>query len=174
MNTAEYSPRCCPNNSLSTACRGLTRTTSKIGVITVEDISKSVHAIILAGGSADNPLARYRAMPAVELGEWPGHSHLVIGTAAKYLGGAVTVRHYGQVQSLEQRSVPVSAGSSTQLIDISISNCIRSGVNKLCAPHPHPFCKSLRQSLSCNPLLAAQPLGCLPCCSTLLHGAGMC
>ena len=38
-------------------------------MITVEDISKSVHAIILAGGSADNPLARYRAMPAVELGE---------------------------------------------------------------------------------------------------------
>ena len=36
----------------------------------MEDISKSVHAIILAGGSADNPLARYRAMPAVELGEW--------------------------------------------------------------------------------------------------------
>ncbi|KAK9914771.1 hypothetical protein WJX75_000324 [Coccomyxa subellipsoidea] len=69
--------------------RGLSRTTSKIGVITVEDISKSVHAIILAGGSSDNPLARYRAMPAVEL------------------------------------------GSSTQLIDISISNCIRSGVNKL-------------------------------------------
>ncbi|CAK0781127.1 hypothetical protein CVIRNUC_005292 [Coccomyxa viridis] len=69
--------------------RGLSRTTSKVGVITVEDISKSVHAIILAGGSADNPLARYRAMPAVEL------------------------------------------GSSTQLIDISISNCIRSGVNKL-------------------------------------------
>ncbi|BDA43485.1 Glucose-1-phosphate adenylyltransferase [Coccomyxa sp. Obi] len=69
--------------------RGLSRTTSKIGVITVEDISKSVHAIILAGGSSDNPLARYRAMPAVEL------------------------------------------GSSTQLIDIPISNCIRSGVNKL-------------------------------------------
>ena len=40
-------------------------------MITVEDISKSVHAIILAGGSADNPLARYRAMPAVELGERP-------------------------------------------------------------------------------------------------------
>ena len=56
---------------LTTACRGLSRTTSKIGVITVEDISKSVHAIILAGGSADNPLARYRAMPAVELGERP-------------------------------------------------------------------------------------------------------
>ena len=52
-------------------CRGLSRTTSKVGVITVEDISKSVHAIILAGGSADNPLARYRAMPAVELGEVP-------------------------------------------------------------------------------------------------------
>jgi hypothetical protein len=44
------------------------RTTSKVGVITVEDISKSVHAIILAGGSSDNPLARFRAMPAVELG----------------------------------------------------------------------------------------------------------
>ena len=54
-------------------CRGLSRTTSKIGVITVEDISKSVHAIILAGGSSDNPLARYRAMPAVELGT--AHSH---------------------------------------------------------------------------------------------------
>ena len=49
--------------------RGLSRTTSKIGVITVEDISKNVHAIILAGGSSDNPLARYRAMPAVELGQ---------------------------------------------------------------------------------------------------------
>lgn len=50
------------------ANRGLLRTTSKVGVITVEDISKSVHAIILAGGSSDNPLARFRAMPAVELG----------------------------------------------------------------------------------------------------------
>ena len=59
--------------------RGLQRTTSKIGVITVEDISKNVHAIILAGGSSDNPLARYRAMPAVELGQAPAH---VLFTAA--------------------------------------------------------------------------------------------
>lgn len=48
--------------------RGLRRMTSKKGVVTVEDISSSVHAIILAGGPADNPLARYRAMPSVELG----------------------------------------------------------------------------------------------------------
>ena len=31
--------------------------------------SCSVHGVILAGGPSDNPLARYRAMPAVELGE---------------------------------------------------------------------------------------------------------
>ena len=35
------------------------------------------------------------------------------------------------------------AGSSTQLIDISISNCIRSGVNKLCASFPHPTHKTV-------------------------------
>ncbi len=45
--------------------------TSKAGVVMVEDISASVHAIILAGGPADNPLARYRAMPSVELGAMP-------------------------------------------------------------------------------------------------------
>jgi len=32
-----------------------------------------VHAVILAGGPSDNALARYRAMPAVELGEFPSH-----------------------------------------------------------------------------------------------------
>ncbi len=53
------------------ARRGLRRTTSKAGVVMVEDISASVHAIILAGGPADNPLARYRAMPSVELGAEP-------------------------------------------------------------------------------------------------------
>ena len=43
----------------------------KIDKITGEDISRSVHAVILAGGPSDNPLARTRAMPAVELG---GHT----------------------------------------------------------------------------------------------------
>ncbi len=44
-------------------------TLRKIDRITTDDISRSVHAVILAGGPSDNPLARYRAMPAVELGE---------------------------------------------------------------------------------------------------------
>jgi glucose-1-phosphate adenylyltransferase len=52
-------------------------------------LSDSVHGVILAGGPADNPLARFRAMPAVEL------------------------------------------GANTQLIDVTISNCIRSGINKI-------------------------------------------
>lgn len=33
------------------------------------DISRSVAALVLAGGSSDNPLARNRAMPAIEIGE---------------------------------------------------------------------------------------------------------
>lgn len=45
-------------------------TLRKIDRISSEDISRSVHAVILAGGPSDNPLARYRAMPAVELGEY--------------------------------------------------------------------------------------------------------
>ena len=98
-------------------------------MITVEDISKSVHAIILAGGSADNPLARYRAMPAVELGRRPGHSYLAIRTTAIATSGT-TITEYGPPEQ-SHIAVPVPAGSSTQLIDISISNCIRSGVNKL-------------------------------------------
>ncbi len=32
-------------------------------------ISTSVAALVLAGGSSDNPLARNRAMPAIEIGE---------------------------------------------------------------------------------------------------------
>ena len=40
----------------------------KIDRITSDDISRTVHAVILAGGPSDNPLARFRAMPAVELG----------------------------------------------------------------------------------------------------------
>jgi glucose-1-phosphate adenylyltransferase len=53
------------------------------------DISSTVAALVLAGGSSDNPLARNRAMPAIEI------------------------------------------GSNLRLIDIPISNCIRSGVNKM-------------------------------------------
>lgn len=44
-------------------------TLRKIDRITTDDISRSVHAVILAGGPSENPLARFRAMPAVELGE---------------------------------------------------------------------------------------------------------
>ena len=36
--------------------------------LTSDDIGQKVHAVILAGGSQDNPLARYRAMPAMEIG----------------------------------------------------------------------------------------------------------
>ena len=60
--------------------RGLRRLTSKKGVVTVEDISASVHAIILAGGPADNPLARYRAMPSIELGARRLEGNLAMGT----------------------------------------------------------------------------------------------
>ena len=44
-------------------------TLRKIAKLTVDDISRRVHAVILAGGPQNNPLARFRAMPAVELGE---------------------------------------------------------------------------------------------------------
>jgi glucose-1-phosphate adenylyltransferase len=54
-----------------------------------QEITQSVAALVLAGGSSDNPLARARAMPALEI------------------------------------------GSNLRLIDIPISNCIRSGVNKM-------------------------------------------
>ncbi|KAK9794930.1 hypothetical protein WJX73_010196 [Symbiochloris irregularis] len=64
-------------------------TLRKIARLTVDDISRKVHAVILAGGPQNNPLARFRAMPAVEL------------------------------------------GANTQLIDVTISNCLRSGINKL-------------------------------------------
>ena len=30
------------------------------------------------------------------------------------------------------------AGANAQLIDVPISNCIRSGINKMCAPRPEP------------------------------------
>lgn len=131
---------------LTTAYRGLSRTTSKIGVITVEDISKSVHAIILAGGSADNPLARYRAMPAVELGERPAlqlELMHIANVVVPQLAFLMILLRWSQF-CIDLRCCIVltmatfCAGSSTQLIDISISNCIRSGVNKLCAFLP-PF-----------------------------------
>lgn len=53
------------------------------------DISHTCAALVLAGGSSNNPLARQRAMPALEI------------------------------------------GSNLRLIDVPISNCIRSGVNKM-------------------------------------------
>ncbi len=37
-------------------------------VVSQADMSRSVAALVLAGGSSDNPLARNRAMPAIEIG----------------------------------------------------------------------------------------------------------
>ncbi|KAK9831226.1 hypothetical protein WJX74_008354 [Apatococcus lobatus] len=62
---------------------------SRAKLVSSEDVTQNVHAVILAGGPSDNPMARYRAMPSMEL------------------------------------------GSNTQLIDVPISNCIRSGINKM-------------------------------------------
>ncbi|KAK9828450.1 hypothetical protein WJX72_000056 [[Myrmecia] bisecta] len=63
--------------------------TGNRNVLSNRAVNNSVHAVILAGGPSDNPLARFRAMPAVEI------------------------------------------GSNAQLIDVPISNCIRSGINKM-------------------------------------------
>jgi len=57
--------------------------------IAATDITTTCAALVLAGGSTDNPLARQRALPALEI------------------------------------------GSNLRLIDVPISNCIRSGVNKM-------------------------------------------
>lgn len=98
-----------------------------------------MHGVILAGGPSDNPLARYRAMPAVELGE----SHLtgaLQNACIKYIWHAALSS--SALQWLPQTGhslcilltwVPhlLSAGSNTQLVDVSISNCIRSGINKM-------------------------------------------
>jgi hypothetical protein len=42
-----------------------------------QEITQSVAALVLAGGSSDNPLARARAMPALEIGMFslPGSVH---------------------------------------------------------------------------------------------------
>ena len=42
---------------------------SRAKLVSSEDVTQNVHAVILAGGPSDNPMARYRAMPSMELGE---------------------------------------------------------------------------------------------------------
>lgn len=41
-------------------------------IISPDELSRTVRAVILAGGETQNPLSRYRAMPAVPLGKWAG------------------------------------------------------------------------------------------------------
>ena len=133
--------------------RGLRRLTSKKGVVTVEDISASVHAIILAGGPADNPLARYRAMPSIELGarrlERDPSVSMLPSTKicrAGRLACKVSSTFHRCSATADSRAV-LHPGSNTQLIDVTIGNCIRSGINKLCATwSPSPtrfFCTGL-------------------------------
>ena len=56
-------------------------TLRKIDRLAYDDIGQKVHAVILAGGQQDNPLARFRAMPAVEVGEATAASRACISTA---------------------------------------------------------------------------------------------
>ena len=52
-----------------------------------QEITQSVAALVLAGGSSDNPLARARAMPALEIGTcwpacgWPLHVCILLHVA---------------------------------------------------------------------------------------------
>lgn len=56
--------------SLLTPCRAQNGALSSGDRIPVPlaDMSQTVAALVLAGGSSDNPLARARAMPALEIG----------------------------------------------------------------------------------------------------------
>ena len=105
------------------------------------DIAGSVAALVLAGGSSDNPLARDRAMPALEIGEALGmawyrchgvlqterhtvvHEHAALNPSLKRLAPHGT--------NSAEHGVVSGTGSNLRLIDIPISNCIRSGVNKM-------------------------------------------
>ena len=87
----------------------------------------SVQAIVLAGGPADNALARFRAMPAVKLGEKHfGFDSLDCADSSGYL-----MLGHLEMPLIQADPRMLIAGSNMQLIDVPISNAIKSGINKM-------------------------------------------
>ena len=79
--------------------------------------------MVLAGGSSNNPLAQFRALPSLELGAQQ--------TSQPYSSQTWVCRANALTLVTSRPSISVRVGSNLRLIDVPISNCIRSGINKV-------------------------------------------